>query len=116
MLLLNIIDTSKELILDSYMVQVVTWLLVFLFSSLIAIIVWLAKGVLNKLETVSDKQDRNQNQMASVENKLNSVRDDMAEIKNDNADIKIRLNSAETKIALHAQWIRIKGGDIRETS
>lgn len=105
-------NISKTLMLDTYMVQVVAWLLGFLFVSLVSIIVWLAKGVFSKLETISEKQDKNREQISSLEDKLSTVKEDLSSLKDNNNNINIRMSQAETKIALHAQWIRLRGGDI----
>ena len=106
-------ETHKSpLILDDYMMKVVAWLLGFLFVSLVSIIVWLAKGVFNELKTIGEKQDRNREQIQSLEDKLSTMKEDLSSLKKSNSESNVQLNQLETKVALHGQWIRLRGGDI----
>lgn len=81
------LNLEKSIILDPHMIEVVGWLLLFLFTSLVGIIVWLAKGVWDKLQIVSNKQDVNYNAMSTMQSHMSHMRNDLDSMSSEMEDV-----------------------------
>lgn len=98
---------ATTLSLDSYIITVIGWVLIFLFTSLIAIIVWLAKTVIKKVDLIFEGQDNFKRQIAEIKLQNQSIKDDVSTIKNQHNEHSSRLNKLEIDAATVSQWIRM---------
>lgn len=89
--------------LNPYTIQVIGWILVFLISSLIAIIVWLAKTVIKKVDDIAEKQDRATLERSSMKVTLDQVCVEVTDIYKKLEDIpKLALNVSLTQEMVNA--------------
>lgn len=71
---------EKTVNFDPYVIQAIGWLLMFLFTSLLAIIIWLAKSVIKKVDTIAEKQDQFQLDLSNVTNSTRTASEDLNEV------------------------------------
>lgn len=71
---------DKYVQIDTHLVQILTWVLGFLMLSLISIIVWLAKTMNQKMDSIGTKQDNLSMDVSALKNQIGTVTGDVAEI------------------------------------
>jgi hypothetical protein len=84
--------------IDPILAKLVAWALGFLFTTLVAVLVWLAKSVMGKIDTIVKNQEADAVERTGMKKDIDSIKTDMntvkAEIK-DISDIKQKLVKIE---------------------
>lgn len=73
--------------IDPLIIKFVGWLLGFLFASLVAIIVWLAKGLLKKINSIIKNQESDTIERTSMKKDIDVIKNDLTDIKAELKDI-----------------------------
>lgn len=71
---------DKAISLDVYMVQVIGWVLIFLVTSLIGIIIWLARTVIKKVDDLALEQGHTTVKLTGMDVSLSSVNREISDI------------------------------------
>ncbi len=87
------------MIIDPILMKLFAWALGFLFTALVTVLVWLAKSVMGKIDTIVKNQEADAVERTGMKKDIDSIKTDMNTVKleiKDISDIKQKLVKIET--------------------
>lgn len=84
---------------DPFINQIIMSILIFLFSTLVAVLTWVGKSIINKINVIVENQETDAIERTGIKKDIDVIKCDMGEVKvelKDISEIKQKLTKLET--------------------